>query len=108
VNSAQGSQAATDSFFRLFMAPGMGHCGGGTGPVVFGNQGTAAPNPTPANDILMAMDQWADKGLAPDSIVASKLTSGAVTATRPLCAYPKKAVYNGSGSTDDAANFSCQ
>ena len=108
VNTAQGSQAATDSFFRLFMVPGMGHCNGGTGPVAFGNQGGPVPNPTPANDVLMAMDRWVDKGIAPDSIVASKVTSGAVTATRPLCAYPKKAVYNGSGSTDDAANFSCQ
>lgn len=110
VKAAQGSQAATDSFFRLFMVPGMGHCSGSPmgAPVNFGNQGGSVPNPTPANDVLMAMDQWVDKGIAPDSIVASKVTSGAVTATRPLCAYPKKAVYKGSGSTDDAANFSCQ
>ena len=58
--------------------------------------------------VLVALDEWADKGIAPDRIVTSKVTSGAVTATRPLCPYPKKAVYHGSGSTDDAANFSCQ
>jgi feruloyl esterase len=108
VRAAQGSQSATDSFFRLFMAPGMGHCGGGTGPVVFGNQGIAAPQPSAANDLLMALDRWVERGVAPDSIVASKVASGAVTTTRPLCAYPKKAVYQGSGSTDDAGNFSCR
>lgn len=108
VRGLQGSQAATDGFFRLFMVPGMGHCSGGTGPVAFGNQGAPVPNPTPQNDVLMALDQWVDKGVAPDRIVAAKLASGAVTATRPLCAYPRKAVYNGSGSTDDASNFTCQ
>jgi feruloyl esterase len=108
VKAAQGSQAATDSFFRLFMVPGMGHCNGGTGWANFGNQGGSVPNPTPQTDVLMAMDRWVDQGVAPDSIVAAKLSSGAVTSTRPLCAYPRKAVYKGSGSTDDAANFTCQ
>jgi feruloyl esterase len=108
VNAAQGSQASTDSFFRLFMVPGMGHCSGGTGWTNFGNQGGSVPSPTPQTDVLMAMDRWVDQGIAPDSIVAARLSSGAVTSTRPLCAYPKKAVYKGSGSTDDAANFTCQ
>ena len=47
-------------------------------------------------------------GTAPDCIVASRGEGNATVRTRPLCAYPKKAVYKGSGSTDDAANFSCQ
>lgn len=108
VRTAQGSQQATDGFFRLFLAPGMGHCSGGTGPTVFGNGGSQVPNATADNDLLMALDRWVDQGVAPEKIVASRVQSGAVTATRPLCPYPKKAVYNGSGSTSDAANFSCQ
>lgn len=107
VKTAQGG-ASLDGFFRLFMAPGMGHCSGGTGPVAFGQEGGYITNPTPANDILMALDQWVDKGVAPDSIIASKLVNGAATATRPLCPYPRKAIYKGSGSTDDASNFICQ
>lgn len=108
VKGLQGSQQATDSFFRLFLAPGMGHCSGGTGPTVFGNGGNQAPNATADNDLLMALDRWVDQGVAPEKIVASRVQSGAVTATRPLCPYPKKAVYSGSGSTTDAANFTCQ
>lgn len=107
VKTLQGSQAETDKFFRLFLAPGMGHCSGGSGPNVFGNGGLSAPAPTPQNDLLMALDRWVDQGVAPDSVTASRVSGGTVTRTRPLCAYPKKAVYKGSGSTDDAASFSC-
>lgn len=108
VRTAQGGQQNVDSFFRLFLAPGVGHCGGGTGPTVFGNSGTQAPNATAANDLLMALDRWVEQGAAPDSIIASRVQNGAVNWTRPLCPYPKQAVYRGSGSTTDAASFTCQ
>lgn len=108
VRTQQGSQQATDDFFRLFLAPGMGHCSGGTGPTVFGNGGTQAPNATADNDLLKALDRWVEQGVAPDAMIASRVQAGAVTATRPVCAYPKKAVYSGSGSTSEAANFTCQ
>ncbi len=107
VRTLQGSQQATDAFFRLFLAPGVGHCSGGTGPSVFGNGGNAAPNPTADNDLLMALDRWVTQGTAPERIIASRVAGGAVTQTRPLCPYPKKAVYNGAGSTDQAENFTC-
>ena len=55
-----------------------------------------------------AIEDWVERGKAPDQIVASRSTRGAVDRTRPLCAYPKVAVYNGSGSTDEAVNFSCR
>lgn len=85
---------ATD-FFRLSMVPGMLHCGGGPGPNAFGQSlPQAAPlGSTPRNDILSALEQWVEQG---------------VLRTCPLCAWPKAAVYNGKGSTDDAANFSCR
>jgi feruloyl esterase len=108
VKAAQGSQAETDAFYRLFLVPGMGHCSGGAGATTFGNSGSQAPNPTAANDLLMALDRWVEQGTAPDSIVATRLSGGAPVRTRPLCPYPKTAVYKGSGSTDDAASFSCQ
>jgi feruloyl esterase len=84
----------TQGFFRLFMVPGMQHCSGGPGPNTF--------------DMLTALENWVEKGQAPDRIIASHLTAGVVDRTRPLCVYPKVAVYSGSGSTDDAANFACQ
>ena len=92
ITDATGSAAAGS--LALFMVPGMGHCQGGPGTDVF--------------DKAAVLDRWVESGTKPQSIPASHLTGGAVTRTRPLCAYPATARYVGSGSTDDAANFRCQ
>jgi feruloyl esterase len=81
------------SAVRLFMVPGMGHCGGGDGASTF--------------DMAAALDRWVDTGTAPDQIPASRVRNGKTDRTRPLCAYPNYARYSGTGSLDDAANFSC-
>ncbi|HMC75514.1 MAG TPA: tannase/feruloyl esterase family alpha/beta hydrolase [Vicinamibacterales bacterium] len=94
VQEAIGSAVALDRSYRLFMAPGMAHCGGGEGPNTF--------------DMVTALEQWVEHGTAPDRIVASHMTGAAADRTRPLCPYPQVAVYNGSGSTDSAANFACR
>ena len=94
VRARQGSQTEVDQFFRLFMVPGMGHCSGGTGATNF--------------DAVAALDSWVEAGIPPDRIIASRIVDGATVRTRPLCPYPLKAVYTGSGSTDDAANFRCR
>jgi feruloyl esterase len=80
--------------YRLFMVPGMAHCGGGDGTSSF--------------DMLTALEQWVEAKKAPDQIAASRIRDGKVDRTRPLCPYPQIAVYLGSGSTDDAANFACR
>jgi feruloyl esterase len=79
---------------RLFMVPGMNHCGGGKGTATF--------------DMLAALEQWVEKGSAPAQISAAHVADGKTERTRPLCAYPQVATYKGSGSTDQAANFVCQ
>jgi hypothetical protein len=79
-------------FYRLFRAPGVAHCGGGAGP-------------QPQN-LFGALVNWVENDVAPQQILA-QVTSGGVTRTRPLCPYPQTAIYNGSGSTDDAASFDC-
>jgi len=79
---------------RLFMAPGMAHCGGGEGPNTF--------------DMVTAIEQWRENGKAPTQIAASHLTDGKVDRTRPLCPYPQVAQYKGAGSTDQAENFICK
>lgn len=90
----QNAMGDTSQFYRLFMVPGMGHCGGGPGPN--------------SADYLTALENWVEKGIAPDSIVATHTTStGVVDRTRPLCTYPKVARYKGTGGFDDAANFAC-
>jgi feruloyl esterase len=86
-----GSGAA--KHIRLFMAPGMGHCGGGEGPNAF--------------DKIGALERWVEQGTAPDMLTASHITNGHVDRTRPLCPYPRVAKYTGTGSIDDAANFVC-
>jgi feruloyl esterase len=85
--------AETRNFYRLFMVPGMQHCNGGPGPNIF--------------DTVQALDQWVEHGTAPDQIVASHLTNGAVDRSRPLCPYPQEAQWKGTGSTDRAENFVC-
>ena len=85
--------ADTGEFFRLFMVPGMAHCGGGIGP--------------DRNDAVTAMVDWVEKGHAPASIVASRVVDNKVVRTRPLCPYPQVARYTGKGSIDEAANFRC-
>jgi feruloyl esterase len=92
--SREAAERETQEFFRLFMVPGMLHCSQGPGPNSF--------------DMLTALDNWVEKGIAPDHVVASHSTGGAVDRTRPLCVYPKVAVHTGRGSTDDAANFVCR
>ena len=79
---------------RLFMVPGMGHCGGGNGTSTF--------------DMVAALDAWRSTGRAPRTVPASRVREGTVDRTRPLCPYPQYAAYTGSGSLDDAASFECR
>jgi feruloyl esterase len=108
-NRVVAGQGSPDSFLRMFMMPGMGHCLGGPGPQNIGGGYTGTPPiADAAHDVVRALDKWSMEGVAPDSLIASRVASGVVTRTRPLCAWPKAAVYKGTGSTDDAANFQCQ
>ena len=84
----------TSKSIRLFMVPGMGHCGGGDGTDTFDKIGTLA--------------QWVENGTTPDSILATHAKAGVIDKSRPLCPYPQTAQYKGGGSTDDAANFVCK
>ena len=89
-----GTLQDVQGFYRLFMAPGMAHCGGGPGPNTF--------------DMQAALEQWVERGVAPDQILATRSVNGVVDRLRPLCAYPKIAAYKGTGDTNDAANFECR
>ncbi len=97
INYYENVQKATpgaDVFYRLFLVPGMQHCGGGPGTSKF--------------DMISALEQWVEHGTAPESIPAAHVTStGIVDRTRPLCPYPQEAQWKGTGSTDLAENFVC-
>lgn len=83
--------------YRLFMVPGMEHCGGGPGPSTF--------------DALDAVVQWVEHGVAPDALIARKTlpTEGGrkTVVQRLLCPYPGTARYQGSGDVDDASSYTC-
>jgi feruloyl esterase len=79
--------------YRLFMVPGMAHCGGGEGTSTF--------------DMVAALERWVEEKRPPEQIPASKVRDGKVERTRPLCPFPQVAVYKGSGSTGEAASFVC-
>lgn len=90
---AQKKVGNTSGFYRLFMVPGMGHCQGGPGTDQF--------------DKVGAIRAWVEQGKAPDMILAEHKTNGQTDRSRPLCPHPQVAKYKGSGSTDEATNFTC-
>jgi feruloyl esterase len=90
----QATGSKTSDFARLFLVPGMQHCGGGPG--------------TDSFDAVSAVERWVEKGVAPTQIVASHATHGVIDRTRPLCPYPQMAVFSGRGDSNDAASFACK
>jgi len=94
VLKASGGVGAVQGSYRLFMVPGMAHCGGGEGASNF--------------DMLAALENWVEKGDSPDRIDASRIREGKIDRRRPLCPYPQIPTYKGSGDPDDAASFVCR
>jgi len=111
-----GGAIDKNRFVRLFMAPGMSHCGGGSGPNLFG-QMTDLKVGNASNDLLVELDHWVETGEAPETVLATRYENAnpfvppapdaKPVATRPLCAYPKIARYNGSGDPNKAESFTC-
>jgi feruloyl esterase len=90
LESVRKTVPGSNDSVQLFLAPGVLHCGGGSGPDRF--------------DALTALEQWVEKGTAPASIVATKAN---MPLSRPLCPYPQVAKYSGAGDTNAAASFRC-
>jgi len=109
VLSKMGAQTA-ESFIRLYMVPGMQHCVSGPGPNWLGQGGTTTAK-GPEHGIFAALEEWVEKGTAPDTVIATKYigdnSSKGVQMTRPLCPYPQVAKYKGSGDTNDYTSFTC-
>jgi feruloyl esterase len=86
---------AVRDYARLFMMPGVLHCAGGPGP--------------DRVDWGAVIDEWVEKGQPPARVIARKMAAdGAVSISRPLCPYPQRAVYSGTGSLTDEKNFVCK
>jgi feruloyl esterase len=111
-----GGVKNVDSFYRLFMGTGMGHCGaflpGGTGPDAIGGVfGLPAPTRDPDHDLVAALAHWVEDGVAPQQITATKYAGDdpakGVVAQLPWCAYPSVARYNGEGDRSKASSYAC-
>jgi feruloyl esterase len=86
-----GGRQATEDFFRLFLIPGVHHGGGGPGFTGF--------------DSFTALENWVEKGIAPDKLIASKMSGGTVERSRPVFPYPKQTRYSGSGDPRRSESF---
>jgi len=93
MTAANGGASKVTDWSRLFLSPGMGHCAGGNATL-------------DSFDMLSAAVNWVEKGQAPESVMATgRAFPGR---SRPLCAYPAHAQYNGTGNPEDGANYSCR
>jgi feruloyl esterase len=106
VAARAGSVHKAQEFIRLYMVPGMLHCGGGDGTDLFGGE-AGSVSLDPSRDALSALIEWVEAGRAPQQILAARMQNNAVVRTRPLCPYPSAARYKGGGDVADAASFEC-
>jgi len=108
VRAKMGPKQA-DAFMRLYMLPGVQHCGGGPGPNHYGD---FDKEPDATSNLLLALERWVESGVAPADLTAVRYkgnrAAAGVERSRPICAYPQVAKYKGSGSTDEAASFECK
>ena len=95
-DQVQATDRDLRTYFRMFLMPGVFHCGLGPGP---------SPDDS---DWVSAIVQWVENDVSPDRILSRKVANGSVVRTRPLCPYPQRAEYVGRGSTDDEVNFVCR
>ncbi len=109
-----GGEEKTKAFARLFMVPGIGHCGVGGGLNGFDSSAFGEVQPPaldPEHDIFTALSHWVEDGVAPDQVIATKYVGGdaskGIEMQRPLCPYPQRAWYKGEGDTNAAASFVC-
>ena len=109
--SVEREMGDVHEFYRVFMVPGMAHCSGGAGPNSFGNGTANGPVIDAEHDILKALESWVEQGVAPRKIIAThyvnNVAAQGVQFQRPLCPYPKRGEYKGSGDPNDASSFKC-
>jgi hypothetical protein len=114
VASTMGGLKKTQEFYRLFMVPGMTHCYFGPGATSFGGVGQQIPPVRDAqHDIQTALENWVERGIAPNQLTATKYVNDApatrqILLKRPLCLYPAVPRYRGTGDPNDAASFVCE
>ena len=112
----RGRLEGVQDFYRLFMIPNAGHCednpATNIGPANVGEENFTAVSPDAEHDVVTAVLDWAEKGIAPKKLIATRFNnndpSQGIQMQRPLCPYPAVAIYNGQGNTTEAASFHCE
>ena len=109
----QMGAAKADTFVRLFMVPGMHHCGGGTGPSDLDQGGVPSPGRDPSTSLAAALEAWVEQGRAPEQVVARQLPAPGAPESRPvrtglICAYPKRAALRPGADPVSAQSYSCR
>ena len=104
-------QQRVDGFLQFYLVPGMGHCGSGPVPNDFGQW--LRPQADAQHSMFKALERWVEKGVVPESVIATQYrTDGdpatGVLRTRPICPYPSEAEWTGAGNQDDAVNYACK
>jgi feruloyl esterase len=112
VAEKMGGVDEAQSFYRLFMAPGMDHCAGGLGPdAIGGAYDRPAPVRDAQHDVAAALARWVEQSDAPDELIATRYQDNdpahGIAAQRPLCVYPAAAQYTGPGPSSQAASWAC-
>lgn len=106
---ARYGEKNAERFLRFFLLPGMGHCSGGVGFSHIGGATGAPIRDDADHDMVRAIQAWVEQGRAPARFIAAQMDkAGAVTATQPVCQYPRVAQYTGKGDAKDAANYVCR
>jgi len=105
-------QTQTSDFVRLYVVPGMGHCGGGSGPDPTELGQRITPRADAQHSVWMALEEWVENGSRPGAIIATNYAteddpSSGVVRTRPVCPYPMEARWTGNGSVEEAAGYVC-
>lgn len=117
VSQTLGGPGKVDDFMKLYLVPGMKHCGGGRGVNAFGQYYTDGFSSRvlvddPRHDVIHALEAWVVEGSRPSEIITTKYVENipekGVAFTRPLCVYPKVWVYRGVGVKKSASSFECQ
>jgi feruloyl esterase len=112
VAGKMGGAGQVESFYRLFMVPGMDHCSGGVGPnAIGGAYDLPAPVRDADHDVAAALARWVEQGQAPDKVIATHYQDNdptkTVEAQRPVCVYPAAARYTGHGNRNNATSWVC-
>jgi feruloyl esterase len=110
--TGHGELRHVQDFYRLFMMPGVGHCGTGVGPDDIGGENQTAVSDDAEHNVVSALEAWVEDGIAPQKLIATgfkvvDVPSSGIYQQRPICPYPSEGKYKGAGDPLLATSWYC-